>query len=215
MTLSKRMAGLLASLATSGFLHANGRQELDVLATRFNIGSMALYGGETSCPSHLSALVLRYGFDWLTRDQITFQFLGSYQTPATATIPVDTHSRYLYTAPITFKQDGCALGLQARWHHGAEWGLGPEICLEHLNKPGLSATQIRPWLTARLGWALPVPALTYLAGLEGAWALKGSRKDGTWETDNLMQPIYVLTPGSGLLQNAPNRGFSFYLGARF
>jgi hypothetical protein len=208
-----KQAPLILALVSSSLLPAAG-QELDLMVSRMNTREVSTYVQTAYLSARLTAYSLRYGLDLATFGPITLQLHGTYQAEASAAPPVKNRP-YTFSSPVEIKLNGAAVGLQAQWQYGAEFGIGPELRREHENISGETASQTRPWLNARLGWNMPRPGLRWVAGLECAWALKNSKRDGAWGQDNNGLSVFWLTRESFLLSFAPNSTASVYVGARF
>ena len=216
MNITLSRGTLFLALSSSTLLFAAG-QELDLLAARLDVKASPMHVGgfpETSEATHLSAFCLRYGYDLAIFGKTCLQLQATYQFQGQATIAPVSSPNYFFGAPYTYKMDAYAVGMQAQWHYGAQFGIGPELRWERFEDGGISCSQVRPWLTTRLGWTLPSSSLTYLVGMEGAWALANSRKSGIWTVDNNGMTVFGQTAGSNLRSFAPSTGFSLFIGVR-
>ena len=164
-------ASIFLALAASSLLSAGG-QELDLMVSRMATKDVPSSNLTWFRPVQLTAYSLRYGYDLADFGRTCLQVQAAYQARVSADIPHENHRMYYFVMPTShYTQDAWAIGLQAQWRHGVQFGLGPELRWDHLVNDGAPTTQVRPWLNARVGWNPAIAGLHWVAGLEAAWVL--------------------------------------------
>jgi len=142
-------------------------------------------------------LTLRYGRDLIGLGPAQLQLQAGYHAQTTA----DIKEAGLSSSEL--KNTGYSLGLQAQWRMGVVLGAGAELRAERLKAAGLdSTTQVRPWITGRVGFSLPLPLVQPIFGVEVAVPVTNKSGDATSDEDLLKRL-------------SPNFEVSVYGGIRF
>jgi len=164
-------------------------------------------------PKDATSLSLRFGS--------VFTKVGAAELVGQVTIHAEystqydfTESRFSYREGSgKYKNEGISLGLQSRWRHFLEYGIGGEVRYEHLtlaNPEPISTGQYRPWLSLYLGRSFRGPGFTPFFGIEVAAPLTKSSHIGlttdTGATTN--------DPKDFLKNMSPKMEISFVIGMR-
>lgn len=140
---------------------------------------------------------LRYGRDLMGLGPAQLQLQASYHAQTTADI------KHGGAKDSELKNTGYSLGLQAQWRMVVVLGAGAELRAEKLKAVGLdSTTQVRPWITGRLGYSIPLPVVQPVFGLEVAVPVTNKGGDASSSEDVLKRL-------------SPNFEVSIYGGIRF
>ncbi|WP_005036740.1 hypothetical protein [Holophaga foetida] len=139
---------------------------------------------------------LRYGRDLVGLGPAQLQLQAGYHAQTTADIEQNGSTGEM-------KNTGYSLGLQAQWRMGVVLGAGAELRAEKLKMAGMeSTTQVRPWITGRVGFSMPLPLVQPVFGLEVALPVTNKSGDANNDEDLLKRL-------------SPNFEVSVYGGIRF
>jgi len=143
-------------------------------------------------------ITLRYGRDLMGLGPAQLQLQAGYHAETSAEL-----SGSGVTPSEKYKNSGYSLGLQAQWRLGVVLGAGAELRAERLQSATYgSTTQIRPWITGRVGFSMPLPLVQPVFGLEVAVPVTSKSGDATSDEDVLKRI-------------SPNFEVSVYGGIRF
>lgn len=141
---------------------------------------------------------LKYGYDVVGLGPAQLQLQAGYHAQTTADIKVGG------TKVTEFKNTGYSLGLQAQWRMGVVLGAGAELRAENLKAAGwASTTQVRPWVTGRVGFSVPLPIVQPVFGLELAIPMTNQKADSSSTDEDVLKRL------------SPNFEVSVYGGIRF
>ncbi|WP_005036739.1 hypothetical protein [Holophaga foetida] len=142
-------------------------------------------------------VTLRYGRDLIGLGPAQLQLQAGYHRQTTADFKSGSTTG-------EFKNTGYSLGLQAQWRMGVVLGAGAEVRAERLQATTLgSTTQIRPWLTGRVGFSIPLPLVQPVVGLEVAIPMTNKSADSISNNEDVLKRL------------SPNFEVSVYGGVRF
>lgn len=174
---------------------AAGDNELNLLVSKQMTRDFSALDLTTEQPVGLS---LRYGRDILGLGPAQLQVQAGYHAQTTADIKEDG------VKESELKNTGYSLGLQAQWRMGVVLGAGAEVRAERLRAAGLdSATQVRPWLTGRVGFSMPTPLVQPVFGLEVAVPMTNKSAEAGSSSEDILKRL------------SPNFEVSVYGGIRF
>lgn len=156
------------------------------------------FSGKNITLDQPAGVTLRYGRDLIGLGPAQLQFQAGYHSQTTADIKTNG------TTTSELKNTGYSLGLQAQWRMGVVLGAGAELRAERLKAEGMgSTTQIRPWLTGRVGFSVPLPVVKPVFGLEVAVPVTKKNADSSSSDEDVLKRI------------SPNFEVSVYGGIRF
>ena len=146
-------------------------------------------------------LTLRYGRDLIGLGPAQLQLQAGYHAQTSA------QTKFSGVDAYELKNTGYSLGAQAQWRMGVVLGVGAEIRAEQLeaNTGSVSAktTQVRPWLTGRVGFSVPLPLVQPVFGLEIAVPVSNKSADASSSNEDQLKRL------------SPNFEVSVYGGIRF
>lgn len=143
-------------------------------------------------------LSLRYGRDLFGLGPAQLQLQAGYHAQTTADIKEGG------VKESELKNTGYSLGLQAQWRMGVVLGAGAEVRAERLKAAGLdSTTQVRPWITGRVGFSMPLPVIQPVFGMELAVPVTNKSADASSSNEDVLKRL------------SPNFEVTVYGGIRF
>lgn len=142
-------------------------------------------------------VTFRYGYDVIGLGPAQVQCQVGYHAQTSADLSSSSISE-------KYTNKGLSLGLQAQWRLGVVLGAGAELRAERLQSTTLgSTTQIRPWLTGRVGFSLPLPLVQPVVGLEVAVPTTNKSADSGSSSEDILKRL------------SPSFEVSVYGGVRF
>ncbi|MBL0314111.1 MAG: hypothetical protein IPP78_15725 [Holophagaceae bacterium] len=165
-------------------------------------------------PTDPVAFGLRYGYDMVGFGPSKLQLQLTYHAKSSTDIKRSTGSNYYFVeSSATLKNEGFSAGVQAQWRYILQLGIGAELRYEKLEMGYMNTSQIRPWITTRVGFSVPSPGVHPVFGFEFAIPIT-KQKDPAIMTDPVSYGIYS-EPEGVLKSLSPRYEISLYGGVRF
>ena len=196
-----RTALLGIALLSAATLSASDN-ELNLLVSKQMTRDLSVPAGKVEVSDPV-AISLRYGRDLIGLGPAQLQLQAGYHAESTADMKFNGVKNGEY------KNTGYSLGLQAQWRMGVVLGAGAEMRMEKLKavsstgQGSYDTTQVRPWVTGRVGFSLPLPLVQPVFGLEVAAPLTKKDVNASSSQDDALKAM------------APSFEVSVYGGVRF